>query len=132
MRHLRWTHVVVAAVLAAVAGMAISGVWVFRRQPISGASLWELLFSDPTALGFARLVVIAFGAYAVASVPILVIRDRWIRSVGPGGVTVGEIERTDERFAELKAELEQAIRERDQAVGDWEALFEKVESGSIG
>lgn len=118
-RHTRVETARLIAALSVVASfvLAFTGVAVFRGATrVDGrGSLWSLLLADPATLGFVRLAVVLGSIYVIASVPALIASGRWIRGLGPSGISTDEATAADERVGKLEADLEAVRRQRDEA-----------------
>jgi hypothetical protein len=83
-------------------------------------TVWQYLFADRLALGFARLAVAAFAVYAVASVPALVVAARWAKGFGTTGLA------TDDA-AEASKTLQELTRQNDELTGKLGAATRTLE-----
>jgi hypothetical protein len=120
--------------VAGAATAAAESWWPFDSHPkgvdaYAHPTFWQLLFSDRTTLGLARLAVLALAAYVFTSVPALAIVGRWLKVFGAQGLTADAAEdakeaiksldqtdvRKDKVIAELKETLDQMRTERDAA-----------------
>lgn len=78
-------------------------------------SLWLFLLSDHVTLGFVRLGLIALAAYAIASIPALIVGGRWIKSFGASGLSADDATETKTTIAKLTHSLNTVKGERDRA-----------------
>lgn len=111
---LEW--IVVATVIATAIAFAAFGVWIFRAGPDADPrSIPRIILSDRATLGFVRLLAATGALYGLASIAVLVMRGRWVRSVSTTGISADAASYSDESISELKAKLRRAQDERDEA-----------------
>lgn len=91
MRKMHAQMVIAAAAVLVSLILAVAGVAMFQSSDPRAGSVWKLVVSDRLTLGFVRVAVIAAAIYVIASFPALILAGRWIRSVGPAGVTTDEL-----------------------------------------
>jgi hypothetical protein len=121
----------VAAVVLAIL-LAAESAWPFdaaRPKLPARPSLWQLLLSDHTTLGFVRLALVMLAAFVIASVPALVAGGRWLKGLGAGGFIADDavdlrsaLEATERKLDRTTRDLDAMKRERDEAV----ALAERL------
>jgi hypothetical protein len=119
-------RVVAAVVVAAAIGLAVSGLWVFEPSPERPSDgLARLILADRTTVGLVRMLVAATALYGLASIAVLVLRGRWLRTISTSGIEADAPMESDQRISELVAKLRQAQDERDEA----NRLLSRVEHG---
>lgn len=118
----------IAAGLVALAaiGLSLSSAWVFRSRPATtpDESVWRLLLSDRTTVGFVRLALIGIALYALVSIAALVVGGRWIRVFGAGGFEADAVATSEEIIADLRDRLA-----RDQEILKVVSLSEEEPGG---
>ena len=108
--------IVAAIVVGASILFAELGVWVFRPgaeatdRPIANAIL-----SDRATLGFVQMLVTAAALYGLASIAVLVMRGRWLRSISTTGREADQASDSDNMVDELEHRLGRALEEREEA-----------------
>jgi hypothetical protein len=131
------------AALAACALTVVAAVaswWPFDTSPRSIDSfarptVWQYLFADRLAVGFARLAFAAFALYLVASVPALVVAGRWAKGFGTTGLTTDDaveatktLQELTQQTDELTAKLDGATAAAEQARGERDRALELLSS----
>jgi hypothetical protein len=103
--------------VALVVSLCLAGVWVFSAATSSELerSLWSLILSDRSTLGFLRAAIIGLSIYAIASVAALIASGRWIRSFRSTGfeaeaLSSDDLQRAQEDAAIAKSEREELSR----------------------
>jgi hypothetical protein len=84
-----------------------------------------LILADRTTVGLVRMLVAATALYGLASIAVLVLRGRWLRTISTSGIEADAPMESDQRISELVAKLRQAQDERDEA----NRLLSRVEHG---
>jgi hypothetical protein len=119
-------YIASSAACCVALGLAVAGIAMFRESSLpADASVWRLLLDDRLSLGFIRLGAVAGAIYMIASVPALVVGGRWLRAVGPSGLTADELSANEQRFRDLEARYRRVKKERDQL----RALFDAARGG---
>jgi hypothetical protein len=105
---------------------AITNVWPFDASPPklpADPTIWQLMLSDDTTLGFVRLGLVLLTVFVVASVPALIIGGRWLKGFGTTGLTADDAADASQALDDAKAKLDdtahqlQAVKqERDKAL----------------
>lgn len=100
-------------------------VWPFLEPgaSVEGSSdIIKLIFSDTTAIGIFRLVIVGSGFYIVLSMISQILRDRWISGFTVKGMQIDDVfESVEKAQEEVDAQIDEVISERD------EALLENIE-----
>jgi hypothetical protein len=113
----RRERIAAAGVIIAAIGLAVSKIWVFQpgdEVPTDG-SLVRAILTDRLTLGFVRLLVTAAALYALASIAVLVLRGRWLRSISTMSIEADTGWDSDRAISELEDKLRRAQAERDEA-----------------
>ena len=105
---------------------AITNVWPFDASPPklpADPTIWQLMLSDDTTLGFVRLGLVLLTVFVVASVPALIIGGRWLKGFGTTGLTADDAADASQALDDAKAKLDDTARqleavkqERDEAL----------------
>jgi hypothetical protein len=114
-----WQFYVAGALVVASLLSAVFSLWPFDLElppPRENPSVWEVLLHDRLVLGFLRLALTFVALYAIASIPALAIAGRWMKGFGSSGLSVDEVQTADTTIGDLAGELEEAKRERDEAL----------------
>ncbi|MGH2785546.1 MAG: hypothetical protein ACRDJ1_09805, partial [Actinomycetota bacterium] len=109
--------IIAGGITGLVTGLALSAAWVFRaRMPLEVApSIWAELLGDRVTFGLIRLLVATASLYALVSIGVLASRRRWVRSISTTGIEVDAAVTSNDTIAALRADLQQALIERDEA-----------------
>jgi hypothetical protein len=105
---------------------ALANVWPFDASPPklpADPTIWQLMLSDDTTLGFVRLGLVLLTVFVVASVPALIIGGRWLKGFGTTGLTADDAADASQALDDAKAklddtaqQLEAVKQERDEAL----------------
>jgi hypothetical protein len=105
---------------------ALTNVWPFDASPPklpADPTIWQLMLSDETTLGFVRLGLVLLTVFVVASVPALIIGGRWLKGFGTTGLTADDAADASQALDDAKAklddtaqQLEAVKQERDEAL----------------
>jgi hypothetical protein len=105
---------------------AITNVWPFDASPPklpADPTIWQLMLSDDTTLGFVRLGLVLLTVFVVASVPALIIGGRWLKGFGTTGLTADDAADASQALDDAKAKLDDTAhqlevvkQERDEAL----------------
>jgi hypothetical protein len=105
---------------------AITNVWPFDASPPklpADPTIWQLMLSDDTTLGFVRLGLVLLTVFVVARVPALIIGGRWLKGFGTTGLTADDAADASQALDDAKAKLDDTAhqlevvkQERDEAL----------------
>lgn len=117
----RYQWVAAAGATAVALALALPPAhWPFDASlPSHDPTLWQFLLADRLTLGFVRLSVVLVALFVIASVPALFAAGRWLRVVGPSGVTADEVDP-----GEMAAEMARFRAFMENMAAESEALWE--------
>jgi ABC-type multidrug transport system fused ATPase/permease subunit len=123
-RGAQWVGAALIVLVAIV--FAITNVWPFDASPPklpADPTIWQLMLSDDTTLGFVRLGLVLLTVFVVASVPALIIGGRWLKGFGTKGLTADDAADASQALDDAKAKLDDTAhqlevikQERDEAL----------------
>jgi hypothetical protein len=123
-RGAQWVGAALIVLVAIV--FAITNVWPFDASPPklpADPTIWQLMLSDDTTLGFVRLGLVLLTVFVVASVPALIIGGRWLKGFGTTGLTADDAADASQALDDAKAKLDDTAhqlevvkQERDEAL----------------
>ena len=107
-----------AALIVVVAIIfALTHVWPFDASPPklpADPTIWQLMLSDDTTLGFVRLGLVLLTVFVVASVPALIIGGRWLKGFGTTGLTADDAADASHALEEAKSKLDDTTKQLDE------------------
>ena len=121
---MQWVGAALIVLVAII--FALTNVWPFDASPPklpADPTIWQLMLSDDTTLGFVRLGLVLLTVFVVASVPALIIGGRWLKGFGTTGLTADDAADASQALDDAKAKLDDTARqleavkqERDEAL----------------
>ncbi len=105
------------AVVALGVLLAALHLWPFdSRVPTIGRhpSLSQLLAQDKLTVGFLRYALVLSALFVAASIPVLVLHNRWVVKLSPSGLSTGELSDANATIDGLRAQLSEVGKERDE------------------